>query len=146
MGVPLVLKLLIATFSVVGAASSSSAQEVAPETELVDQNVITHLNSYNDCLKAFVTPRLKSSKFIPDLVAGAHKSCRKKESSLLETIAEGGGRAQAPGTLAAMNESVDKVMCGLLNSVRHSDGNLSFDTADQCLRGEVTFAPATPRR
>lgn len=133
--------------ALVAALSCTAAHgQAGPQGGVTSQEAVMRVERWSLCQRAFVTPLLESQRSVPEVVSGAHDACRSEEEALRQALVTAHGAAQAGALMAMMKEQTDVIMCSLLRAVRQRrdgmhEGAMTFDTAEQCLRGAVRMAP-----
>ena len=133
--VSLAVVLVCCGCSFVAAGQSKSATDTPPPS-------IRYLNEWSACQREFVTPRLQSSEPIPTVVEEAHAHCLGLEQTLKGALNAEHGPGSGADLFESMREATDRIMCGLLTSVRMPVAKaVSFDTAADCLAGKIKVTP-----
>lgn len=108
------------------------------QTGAPTQETRARLESWSICQREFITPLLESRQPVSEVVTDAHEACAREEEALRQALVREHGPAQAGSLMTMMKEATDRIMCGLLRAVRQSgDGTMTFNTAEECLRGDV---------
>jgi hypothetical protein len=128
------------------AALSCAAAQAQPGPGGPTEETRAGVERWSLCQRAFITPLPESQRPVPEIVSGAHDACRSEEEALRQALVAAHGPAQAGALMTMMKERTDAIMCGLLRAVRQRRdgaraGAMRFDTAEECLRGDVRSGP-----
>jgi hypothetical protein len=130
-------------------SSTAAHGQAGPDGGAPTPESTARLGRWSVCQREFITPLLQSRRPVPEVVSGAHDACRREEEALRQALVAAHGPAQAGSLMTMMKEATDRIMCGLLRAVRQrrdgmETGAMTFETAEECLRGDVRISPGNP--